>query len=43
MANQIEVIPDALEPRVRNIYFRKNPGMRREKRRWDAVRKGFVL
>lgn len=43
MANQIEVIPDALEPRVRNIYFRKNPGMRREKRRLDAVRKGFVL
>lgn len=43
MDNQIEDIPDALESGVRNIYFRKNPGMRREKRRLDAIRKGFVL
>ncbi len=42
MDNQIETIPDSLEPCVQNLYFRGNPGARREKKRFDAIRRNFV-
>lgn len=40
--NRIERIPDALEGRVRTVYFAGNPGARAEKRRFDAIRRHFV-
>jgi hypothetical protein len=41
--NAVARIPDALEPRIKNLYFAGNPGARDEKKRFDAVRKGFVM
>ena len=40
---RIDRIPDVLEPRVRSVYFAGNPGARAEKKRFDAVRRGFVM
>lgn len=41
--NHISKIPDVLVPRVQNVYFAGNPGARNEKKRFDAVRRGFVM
>lgn len=41
--NRIEKIPDEVEARVQNLYFSGNPGTKAEKKRFDAIRKSFVM